>query len=414
MMIQSYRFHEISKLIYPIKFKGVALFFQMKLLREVTWQILSHCDGWAVKKLIEKEERPAATVLRLCSERIFEKNVKEISLWKTCYQICRDAYLSMKPEFEIRTDKFGGYCLVYVCHVVRSKGYIFKNSPVGFLKPIPPDITDLSVITRSSSGQEMLLLGPVRFINSDCDPNCEFDFTSDDNIVRIRTRRKVKPGDEINVKYSENFFEYNECRCSTCSAKLLTEAEVNSYVVEENMSCLEYDNLPSTASVALPDATVPFSPSNVENLSRKHHRCSKLATLKNYEELTKGADEINFAVSDGTSTDELSSTTDEDSYTEEIDAKCSMSPLHDPCFPEVIAKVSSPVTERTFLSPHFSSSFSSIQDEVPKYSSEERSFTPLYEGASVGVTNSIAAIEGFCSSFHLSDVGACSFLKLKV
>ena len=135
MLIQSYRFNEISKLIYPIKFIGVALLFQMKLLREVTWQILSHCDGWAVKKLIEKEERPAATVLRMCSERIFEKNVKEIFVWKTCYQICRDAYLSMKPEFEIRTDKLGEYCLVYVSHVVRSEGYIFKNSPVGSQNP---------------------------------------------------------------------------------------------------------------------------------------------------------------------------------------------------------------------------------------------------------------------------------------
>ena len=88
---------------------------------------ISHCDGWAVKKLIEKDERPTATVLRLCSERIFEKMYKKVLSGKLGNQICRDAYLSIKPEFEIRTVKFRGYCPVSVSPVVRSKGFIFKK-----------------------------------------------------------------------------------------------------------------------------------------------------------------------------------------------------------------------------------------------------------------------------------------------
>ena len=62
----------------------------------------------------------------------------------------------------------------------------------------------------------MLLLGPVRFVNSDCEPNCEYDFTSDNDIVRIKTRRKLKPGEEVTVKYSNDFFDINSCLCKTC------------------------------------------------------------------------------------------------------------------------------------------------------------------------------------------------------
>ena len=75
------------------------------------------------------------------------------------------------------------------------------------------------MITRKSSSREYLLLGPVRFINSDCDPNCEYEFTSDDDIVRIRTLKKIKPGDEVTVKYGDEFFAANTCQCRTCEIK---------------------------------------------------------------------------------------------------------------------------------------------------------------------------------------------------
>ena len=63
------------------------------------------------------------------------------------------------------------------------------------------------------------MLGPTRFVNSDCHPNCDYDFTSDADIVRIRALRSIRSGDEITVKYGEAFFDSKECLCKTCLEK---------------------------------------------------------------------------------------------------------------------------------------------------------------------------------------------------
>ena len=44
------------------------------------------------------------------------------------------------------------------------------------------------------------MLDPIRFINSDCEPNCEYDFSSlDKTLVRLRTLKKLKTNDEVLV-----------------------------------------------------------------------------------------------------------------------------------------------------------------------------------------------------------------------
>ena len=44
------------------------------------------------------------------------------------------------------------------------------------------------------------MLGPIRFINSDCEPNCEYDFSSlDKTLVRLRTLKKLETNDEVLV-----------------------------------------------------------------------------------------------------------------------------------------------------------------------------------------------------------------------
>ena len=97
---------------------------------------------------------------------------------------------------------------------------IFKQNPFGFVTPVHDGVvTDLSLMSSERTGQQLLLLGPIRFVYSDCNPICEYDFSSDCGIVQLRVKRKIKPGDEIFVKYGPEFFEYNSCLCKTCELK---------------------------------------------------------------------------------------------------------------------------------------------------------------------------------------------------
>ena len=75
-------------------------------------------------------------------------------------------------------------------------------------------------MSSERSGKQLILLGPVRFVNSDCEPNCEYDFSSDSGIVQLRVKKRLNPGDEVFVKYGPDFFELNECRCRTCQLRL--------------------------------------------------------------------------------------------------------------------------------------------------------------------------------------------------
>ncbi|KAL7265909.1 histone lysine methyltransferase Set9, partial [Rhizina undulata] len=77
--------------------------------------------------------------------------------------------------------------------------------------------SDFSVIYTSRIGGMSLLLGPARFVNHDCDPNCKFLTTNKDNITLI-VLRDIKIGDEITVRYADDYFgdQNRECLCRTC------------------------------------------------------------------------------------------------------------------------------------------------------------------------------------------------------
>ncbi|KAG0130759.1 hypothetical protein HOY82DRAFT_579121 [Tuber indicum] len=77
--------------------------------------------------------------------------------------------------------------------------------------------SDFSIIYSSRVGAMSLLLGPARFINHDCQPNCKFT-TAGKEHVNLYVERDIKSGEEITVKYADDYFgEGNrECLCRTC------------------------------------------------------------------------------------------------------------------------------------------------------------------------------------------------------
>ena len=96
--------------------------------------------------------------------------------------------------------------------------FVFKRNPVGIIRSVPDGVsTNLSLMSSERTGEQLLLLGPIRFVNSDCAPNCEYDFSTDLGIFQLLFRKRIHPGEEIFVKYGDIFFEHNDCRCRTLS-----------------------------------------------------------------------------------------------------------------------------------------------------------------------------------------------------
>ena len=116
---------------------------------------------------------------------------------------------------------YGGYRLNYVGDVDLQASIVIK-APIGFVRTIPDGITDWSVMRSERTGENLLLVGPNRFVNSDCNPNWEYDFSSSSGIVQLRTKRSITKNSELLVpKFGPKFFERNYCKCHTCEQSLI-------------------------------------------------------------------------------------------------------------------------------------------------------------------------------------------------
>ena len=174
---------------------------------------------------MQTTDRPAMRTVEPMREPIFQRKLTREPVWKKSFDIVCDAYKNLKPDFSIVYDNFGGYRLLYVGNKIVHPPFIFKRNPIGFVREVPEGaVTNLSVMTSERTGKQLLLLWPMRFVNSDCSPNCEYDFSSQSDIVQLRVKRKLCPGDEVFVKYGTDFFEENACLCRKCELQAKDEA----------------------------------------------------------------------------------------------------------------------------------------------------------------------------------------------
>ena len=134
--------------------------------------------------MVQTPDRVAMRAVEPISKAIFERKISKDEKWKNAYNALCTAYQNLIPLFSIRHDKFGGYCLCYSGESVVKPPYIFRRNPIGFVREVPEgSVTNLSVMSLERTGWQLLLLGPVRFVNSDCEPNCEYDFSSESEII---------------------------------------------------------------------------------------------------------------------------------------------------------------------------------------------------------------------------------------
>ena len=157
------------------------------LSKQVDWAMLSQCDLYAVKRKVENCHRSAECIVRPQSERQFDHLVATTKLWRETYEtVC--SYANLVPNFKIDLDKHNGYRLLYVGSEYLKPSAVIKV-PVGFVSQIPNGVTDWSVMCSERTAETLLLVGPVRFVNSDCNPNCEYDYSSISGVVQLRTKR---------------------------------------------------------------------------------------------------------------------------------------------------------------------------------------------------------------------------------
>lgn len=76
---------------------------------------------------------------------------------------------------------------------------------------------DFSVVQSTRLGVHSLLLGPVRFVNHDCNANSTLTIL-DTDILGVTAKRTINKGEEITLFYSPDYFEdgNRQCLCSTC------------------------------------------------------------------------------------------------------------------------------------------------------------------------------------------------------
>ncbi|KAF8941626.1 Histone-lysine N-methyltransferase set9 [Dissophora ornata] len=79
--------------------------------------------------------------------------------------------------------------------------------------------SDFSVIKTSRRGT-CLFLGPARFVNHDCEPNCSF-MSAGANVIYFKVLKSINVNDEITTHYGDNYFGVNnqECLCATCERR---------------------------------------------------------------------------------------------------------------------------------------------------------------------------------------------------
>ena len=172
-----------------------------------------------MQHLVQSIDRILMKIFNPLKKPSFYRKIDSCSVWKEAYRSFCSPYENLKPTFSILHDNYGGYKLVYTGKDSVTP-HVFKKNPIDIVTAIPKGaVTNLSVMTSERTGQELLLLWPLRFANSDCNPNCEYDYSSDADFVQLRLKRKFNPGDELLVKCGPQFFEENCCICRTCEIR---------------------------------------------------------------------------------------------------------------------------------------------------------------------------------------------------
>ena len=177
---------------------------------------LALCDGFAAKKFVSTSGRTASTLIQLPDFSTFEKNAtkNEFDLLRRLESLYEE---TVEAGYKFFPDEFGGHSLKTLRN--RQANQVL-TAPAGIMAKIKPadehNFDDLSTIAPTQMCKyPRLVAGSIRFVNSSCNPNCKYEFTSLNGLpcFKLKTLKAIEAADEITVYYGKEFFESLECRC---------------------------------------------------------------------------------------------------------------------------------------------------------------------------------------------------------
>ena len=177
---------------------------------------LALCDGFAAKKFVSTSGSSVSALTALPEFRTFKEMAtkKDFDLLRRLEGIYEE---TIKTGCSFSADAFGGHCLITVKSIPKNFVFPYPLCLVAKIKPEEEHLfDDISTIAATKLCQfPRLLAGSFRFVNSSCDPNCRYEFTSSDGspCVKLKTLRAIQSGEELTVFNGEEFFESSECRC---------------------------------------------------------------------------------------------------------------------------------------------------------------------------------------------------------
>lgn len=79
------------------------------------------------------------------------------------------------------------------------------------------DGSDFSIVESSRQNTTSGLLGPIRFVNHDCEPNARLDLHGSSS-AKATAIKNIEAGQEITFHYADDYFGPNnqDCLCETC------------------------------------------------------------------------------------------------------------------------------------------------------------------------------------------------------
>ena len=186
-------------------------------LRGKNCLILAHCDANVSNRMVKYGEREPISLARDLSFESYQELLTKHKIARTYEQILSKCYQEVKDSsFSIQFDSFNGYGLFYegkhkICFKA-DKNYQIPEMRA-LLQRVPKLLEDqikpVSVFAPTALCSQMrIMVGPVRFVNHSCDPNCEYVVTEHKNMkfVRMQILKDIEPYTELNVFYGPNFF----------------------------------------------------------------------------------------------------------------------------------------------------------------------------------------------------------------
>ncbi|CAD5126167.1 DgyrCDS14336 [Dimorphilus gyrociliatus] len=115
--------------------------------------------------------------------------------------------------------------------IKRLVGMAAKLSEKDEVDILIPGKNDHSVMYSTCDKRSQLWLGPISFINHDCNPNCKF-VTKHDGTIEVVAINNIEREDEIFCNYGNDFFGKKNCFCECLTCEVLEKG----FFAKENVS----------------------------------------------------------------------------------------------------------------------------------------------------------------------------------